>query len=96
MRVSKMSGKGVLFVRQSPARQNCKKKDLINFSPGDFFKKGVFFLFSLISLDSLEIILDLGGTLSIFLDLGGSPRQEKPAKSPRKGGGGSEMLAVLR
>ena len=32
--------------------------------------------------------------LSIFPDLGGSPRQEKPAKSPRKGG--SEMLAVLR
>ena len=26
------------------------------------------------------------GTLSSVLDLGGSPRQEKPTKSPRKGG----------
>ena len=30
----------------------------------------------------------IGGTLSNVFDLGGSPRQEKPAKSPRKGGGG--------
>ena len=32
--------------------------------------------------------------MSIFPDLEGSPRQQKPAKTPRKGG--SEMLAVLR
>ena len=41
MRVAKMSGKGVLFVRQSTAREF-----VFDFSPGDFFKKGgVFFLF---------------------------------------------------
>ena len=36
----------------------------------------------------------IGGTLSSVLDLGGSPRQEKPTKSPRKGG--SEILSVRR
>ena len=29
--------------------------------------------------------------MSSVLDLGGSPRQEKPAKIPRTGGGGSEI-----
>ena len=32
--------------------ENCKKRGVFDFSPGDFFKKGVFFFFSLISLDS--------------------------------------------
>ena len=40
------------------------------------------------------IKLNIGGILSSVLDLGGSPRQEKPAKSPRKGG--SEILSVRR
>ena len=32
--------------------ENCKKRGVFDFSPGDFFKKGVFFFFSLNSLDS--------------------------------------------
>ena len=47
-RVPKISGKGVLFVPE-----NCKKKKkgVFDFSPGDFFKKGGGFSFSL-SLDA--------------------------------------------
>ena len=43
MRVPKISGKGVLFVQQSPARE-LLKRGVFDFSPGDFFKKGGGFL----------------------------------------------------
>ena len=47
MRVPKISGKGVLFVRQSPARELYLKKrggGYLTFHPEISFKKGVFFL----------------------------------------------------
>ena len=47
MRVPKISGKGVLFVRQSPAPELYKKKKgggYLTFHPEISFKKGVFFL----------------------------------------------------
>ena len=75
--------------------EKCKKRGVFDFSPGDFSQKGVFFCFFLSSLWTPEKLFRIyGGTLSIFPDLGGSLRQEKPVKSPRKGG--SKMLAVLR
>ena len=43
--LTKMSGKGVLFRATKSGPQNCKKRGVLTLAPGDFFKKGVFFLF---------------------------------------------------
>ena len=78
MRVPKISGKGVLFVRQSPARE--KKKRL--FTRRFLLKRGWVFFLSLFErlrnlnrgLNKIKNKIIIGGTLSSVLDLGGSPR----------------------
>ena len=95
MRVPKISGKGVLFVRQSPARELLKKGGIWLFTRRSSFKKGVVFLSLSLWTPEKVIKWNIGGTLSSVLDLGGSPRQEKPAKSPRRAPG-SEILSVRR
>ena len=86
MRVPKISGKGGTFraTKSGPRIVKKKKRGVFDFSPGDFFKKGVVFLsLSLWTPEKFKkgvINKNIGGTLSSVLDLGGSPRQEKPAK----------------
>ena len=69
--------------------ENCKKRGVFDFSPGDFFKKGVFFLFSLISLDSWEIIPNLGGYIEHFSWFRGVSKAGKAREMPTKRGFGN-------
>ena len=80
--------------------ENCKKGGYLTFHPEISFKKGWFFFLSLsISLWTPEKEKKGGGGYEIkhrgYIEqcsgFSGSLRQEKPAKSPRKGG--SEILS---
>ena len=66
--------------------ENCKKRGELTFHPEISLKRGCFFFFSLISLDSWEIIPNLGGYIEHFSWFRGVSKAEKACNKPAKGG----------
>ena len=68
--------------------ENCKKRGVLTFHPEISLKRGCFLFFSLIPLDSWEIISNLEGYIEHFSWFRGVSKagkaREKPAKRPRR------------